>query len=318
MAQIIRMYEHGAPSVLLLETVEIGRPGPGEVRLVQDAIGVNYVDTMVRDGRFALPLPLVPGFEGAGAVAEIGEGVHDFAVGDRVGYFFSAGGYASERLISASDLIALPDDVSTEQAAMFLAAGLTAWMGLHALHQLQPGETVLVQGASGSVGAVLSRWARALDATVIGVAGSESKLAKVAAGANHSFHSTDLQLLAKIRAIAPNGVDVVYDMVGKAVAAQTIAAVRDGGKIVAIGGASGPPGFDQERLAQSRVTVLGGATPQHVHAGTVGGASAALFAAIRGGLLADIPAKHYKLGEAARVHEDIAARRVDGLPILLP
>ena len=125
-------------------------------------------------------------------------------------------------------------------------------------------------------------------------------------------------MLAKIRAIAPNGVDVVYDMVGKAVAAQTIAAVRDGGKIVAIGGASGPPGFDQERLAQSRVTVLGGATPQHVHAGTVGGASAALFAAIRGGLLADIPAKHYKLGEAARVHEDIAARRVDGLPILLP
>ncbi|HQT66534.1 MAG: quinone oxidoreductase [Rhodospirillales bacterium 20-60-12] len=318
MAQIIRMTKHGAPSVLRLETVEIGRPGPGEVRLVQDAIGVNYVDTMVRDGRFALPLPLVPGFEGAGVVAEVDESVDDFAVGDRVGYFFSAGGYASERLISASDLIALPDDISTEQAAMFLAAGLTAWMGLHVLHPLRRGEIVLVQGASGSVGTVISRWAKALGATVIGVAGSATKLAKVTAGADHGFHATDPQLLDKMRAIAPKGVDVVYDMVGKAVAAQTVAAVRDGGKIVAIGGASGPPGFDQEALAQRRVTVVGGGTPQHVHAGTVGGASAALFAAIQGGLFADIPAARYKLGEAPRVHEDIAARRVEGLPILLP
>jgi NADPH2:quinone reductase len=187
------MYEHGAPSVLRLETVEIGRPEAGEVRLVQDAIGVNYVDTMVRDGRFAMPLPLVPGFEGAGVIGEVVADVHDFAAGDRVGYFFSAGGYASERLISASDLIALPDDVSTEQAAMFLAAGLTAWMGLHALHQLQPGETVLVQGASGSVGAILSRWARRLGATVIGVAGSETKLAKVAAGADQVIQSRFLK-----------------------------------------------------------------------------------------------------------------------------
>ncbi len=318
MAQIIRMHEHGAPSVLRLETIEVGKPGPGEVRLVQDAIGVNYVDTMVRDGRFAMPLPLVPGFEGAGVIAQVGPGVDHLKVGDRVGYFFAIGGYASERLIAASALVKLPDDITTRQAAMFLSAGLTAWMALRSLHQLQAGETVLVLGASGSVGSILARWARMLGATVIGVAGSQAKLAQVTAGADHAFHSGDPRLVDKIRAIASDGVDVVYDLVGAATAALTIAALRDGSKIVAIGAASGPPAFDPAELARRRIEVTGGGTPQHVHAGTVDGASSELFAAIRGGLFADLPAVGYPLSDASQVHEDIAARRIAGLPILLP
>jgi NADPH2:quinone reductase len=312
------MHDHGAPSVLRLETAEVGKPGRGEVRLLQDAIGVNYVDTMVRDGRFAMPLPLVPGFEGAGVIAEVGEGIDDLAVGDRVGYFFSAGGYASERLIPASALIPLPADISTEQAAMFLSAGLTAWMGLRALHRLQKGEIVLVPGASGAVGSILSRWARMLGATVIGVAGSQAKLPQVAAGADHAFHVADPQLMDRIRAIAPDGVDVVYDLVGQATAALTIAAVRDGGKIITIGAASGPPAFDLPELARRRIEVTGGSTAQHVHAITIGDASAELFAAIRSALFADLPKVSYPLSEAWRAHEDIAARRLAGLPILLP
>jgi len=162
-------------------------PGLGEVRITQDAIGGNFVDTMVRDGRFAVAFPAVLGFEGAGVITAVGSNVKNFTVGDRVGYFFSAGAYATEGIIQANALIRLPEDLSTVSTATFLAKGLTAWMALRALHQLRSGEVVLVQGASGSVGSMISRWARALGATVIGVAGTQEKLAKARAGAQHAL-----------------------------------------------------------------------------------------------------------------------------------
>jgi len=224
MSKVIRVYQNGPPSVLKVEDESVGDPGPGQIRLRHEAIGVNFVDTMFRDGTFPSPLPFVPGVEGAGVIEAVGPGVTGFGIGDRVGYFFAPGSYASVRLISADSVVKLPDDVSTEQAATLLAKGLTAWMGLRALYQLKAGEKILVQGASGGVGSLISRWAKALGATVIGTAGSAGKRDGLAEVVDHALLSNDPELAAKVRGIAPEGVDVVYEFVGKATFGSSVTA----------------------------------------------------------------------------------------------
>jgi len=318
MAQIIRIYQHGDPSVLQLEEAEVGNPDAGEVRIKQDAIGVNFVDTMVRDGRYPVALPTVPGFEGAGVITAVGSGVKNFAVGDRVGYFFSAGAYASDRIIEATALVQLPDDLSTVNAATYMAKGLTAWMALRALHQLRKDEVVLVQGASGSVGSMISRWARALGATVIGVAGTPEKLAKVRAGAQHALYAHDDAFPDKIRAIASGGVDVVFDLVGQASSSLSVGAVRNGGEIITIGAASGQPNMDRVILEKRSISVKGGGTPQFVNEHTIQEASAELFEAIRSGIFSDLNVVHYHLQYASAAHRAIEKRDLQGLPVLLP
>jgi NADPH2:quinone reductase len=318
MTEIIRIHEHGAPGVLRRETLEVGMPGPGQVRLRQEAIGLNYVDTMLRDGRYPAPLPLVPGFEGAGIVDAVGPQVDGIRAGDRVGYFFAPDAYAAERLIDAQALIPLPADIGSERAAAFLAKGLTAWTGLRALHALRAGETILVQGASGGVGAILSRWARALGATVIGVAGSPSKLDKVRAGAHHALLAGDPGFLQKLHALAPGGVDVVYDFVGQAVLDLTLGALRDGGSLLTIGAASGQARPDPALLARRGISVRGGSTAQYVSGPALARASAELFQAMRDGLFEDLALVRYPLGDAVRAHQDIGLRRIDGLPVLVP
>jgi NADPH:quinone reductase len=317
MAKIIRIHEHGGPDVLRLEAAEIGEPERGQVKIRQGAIGVNFFDTMLRDGSVDSPLPLVPGSEAAGVVEAVGPGTAGFSVGDRVGYFASAGAYATERLIDAASLIALPQDISNEQAAGFLAKGLTAWMGIRALHKLTPGDVVLVQGASGNVGSILSRWALASGATVIGVAGSKDKLEKVRAGADHAVFAQAPDALENIRAVAPEGVDVVFDFVGRATAELSAAAVRAGGTIAAIGAASGQSNFDAADLSRRGVKVVSGGVPQYVNESTVGKASGQLFQAIRDGVFNDLNISRYAFADAGRAHEDMAARKLAGLAVLI-
>lgn len=317
MAQLIRMYETGAPQVLRVEREDPGMPGRGEVRISQDAIGVNFVDTMVRNGSYPVPLPTVPGFEGAGTVTHVGADVSGFAVGDRVAYFFAAGGYASERLVPAESLIRLPDDICTFTAATFLAKGFTAWMALRALYRLAPGETALVTGASGSVGSILSRWAKSLGATVISVAGSQDKLAKARAGSHHALYAGDASLNKKISALAPQGVDVVFDLVGQATADVAARSVRSGGTIVAIGGASGSPLAASAELAERGVHIKRGGTPQFVNGVTIGEASSELFALIRSGVFRDIDVVHFELTDAPLVHQSIEQRAIGGIPLLV-
>lgn len=318
MTTIIQMQTSGAPSVLRSATAPVGEPGPGQVRLRQEAVGVNYVDTMVRDGRFPVPLPAIPGFEGAGTVESVGPDAGVLRAGQRAAYFFAAGAYAGERLVDAADLILMPDDIDAVHAAAFLAKGLTAWMGLRVLHSLKAGDVILVQGASGNVGAILSRWARALGAVVIGVAGSRARLDKVKAGASHALAADDPDFAASLRAIAPNGVDVVYDFVGAAVRDLSQAALRDGGTLVAIGAASGRPDFDQPLLARRRIVLRTGSTAQAISPARKAEAAAELFQAMRDGLFADLPVVRYALDDAAQAHEDIGQRRLDGLAVLIP
>jgi NADPH:quinone reductase len=318
MAQVIRIYRHGDPSVLQVEELEAAMPAEGEVLIKHDAIGVNFVDTMVRDGRFPVALPAVLGFEGAGVITAVGSGVRRYEVGDRVGYFFAAGAYASERVIEEHAIVKLPDDLSSANAATFLAKGLTAWMGLRALHQLRSGEVVLVQGASGSVGSILSRWAKALGATVIGVAGSREKLANVRAGAHHALYASDAAFLDQVHAIAPGGVDVVFDLVGQATFDLSVSAVRDGGEIITIGAASGQPRIDQALLERRAISVKGGGMPQFVNERTIDEASSELFQAIRSGTFVDLDVVHYKLGDVAAAHLAIEKRYLQGIPVLIP
>lgn len=314
---VIRMDATGTPSVLQPVRATVGDPGPGQVRLRQQAIGVNYLDTMMRDGRFPTPLPAVPGFEGAGTIMAAAPDT-GLRAGQRVAYFFAAGAYAGERLVPAQALVALPDDIGAERAAAFLTKGLTAWMGVRALYPLRGGETVLVQGASSNVGAILSRWARALGATVIGVSGSASTLDRVRAGAHHALAATDPDFAAKLRAIAPGGVDVVFDFAGQAVFEQSLAALRDGGSHVAIGAPSGKPQADPGLLARRGIRLLGGATAQYVTPANAAAVADELFQAMRDGLFDDLPVRRYPLAQAALVHQEIGERRLDGLAVLLP
>jgi len=321
MAQVIRMKEVGAPKVLRIEREEVGTPGAGQVRIVQDAIGVNFVDTMVRNGSYPVELPAIPGFEGAGTITQVGAGVAGvagLAVGDRVAYFFAAGAYASERLIAADALINLPPDISTVQAATFLAKGFTAWMALRALHPLQAGESAIVMGASGSVGSMLSRWAKAWGATVIGVAGSRDKLAKVRAGAHHAFDAGDAAIIDKVRALAPNGVDVVFDLVGNATSSLAVRVVKEGGDIVAIGAASGGPLGESAEAIRRNIRIRRGSTPQFVNAQTIETAREELFSAIRAGLFRDLDVVHFALADAVSAHQAIEQRTLVGIPLLVP
>ncbi|GLR53540.1 zinc-binding dehydrogenase [Shinella yambaruensis] len=311
MAHAIRLYEHGDPGVLNWERVEVGEPGPGEVRLRQRAVGLNFVDTMFRDGTFPLTLPTVLGIEGTGTVEAVGPGV-DHSVGDRVAYFYAPGSYATERVVSAVPLVRLPDDISVEQSATFLGKGLTAWMGLRLLHQIKAGETILVQGASGATGTILSVWAKALGAKVIGTTGSPGKLDSLSSIADHALLASDGGFERDLKNLAPEGVDVVYEFVGKATLAKSVAALRDGGALVTIGAASGSGELDEGLLAARGISVSGGSTVRNVHGELVGQATGDLFSAIRDGVFSSVEAARYPLRAAAQAHEDIRGRRLVG------
>lgn len=315
MARVITIHEYGGPSVLRVESSDVGAPGRGQVRLRQDAAGVNAVDGIMRDGLFGTPLPAVLGVEGAGVVEAVGPGVRRFAPGDRAGYFFSMGGYATERLIGEESLIALPDDIGSDQAAAFLAKGLTAWMGIGILHPIEPDQVILVQGASGGVGSVLSRWAKEMGAIVIGVAGSRTKLPQMQAGVHRALHATDPGFLNAVREVSPGGVDVVFDLVGQATAELSTQAVRDGGKIVTIGAASGQPRQYASLPSSRGIRVVGGSTPQHIDPAD-DKTTSRLFTAIRNGLFNDLKISRYAFDDARRAHEDLQQRKLTGLPIL--
>lgn len=317
MTAVVKFYRHGPPSVLEVEDEQVGAPGPGQVRLRHDAIGVNFIDTAFRSGAYPMPVPAVGGVQGAGVVEAVGSGVTNVWPGDRVGYLFAPGSYAEVRLVSADVLVRLPDDVSSETAAAVMTKGLTAWMAVHVLHKLKPGEIVLIQGATSGVGSLLAHWARDIGTTVIGT-GSATKLDLISSAVDHALVSDDPELAAKIREIAPDGVDVVYEFVGRATFAVSTAAVRDGGSILTIGAASGPPDIDQGLLAARGVRVAGGSAAQSVTGQILLDASTELFELVRRGVFGTIEIASYPLADAARAHEDIAERRREGFPILVP
>lgn len=317
MSTVIRFHQYGSPSVFQVEQTKVGIPGPLQVRLKQQAIGVNFIDGMFREGIFPMQLPGITGVEGVGVVDEVGTDVQGLKKGDRVAYFLAPGAYAAVRLINVADLVAVPDDVPASQVAAYLTKGLTAWTGLNGFHRLQPGETILVQGASSNVGMLLSRWAKSLGAVVIGTAASEEKRVAMAPGIDHALRSDDPNLIESINKIKPGGVDVVYEFVGKATFETTAAAVRDGGTIVNIGAASGQPSIDKAALAARGVRIVGGPMANQL-GGHAQEAVDQVFDAYRRGVFGDIVVTTYPLEDARVAHEDMAARRKAGPLVLIP
>lgn len=319
----VRIYEHGAPEVMRYEAapVAIGTPTRGQVRLRQEAVGLNFVDTMFRDGTFGMSLPLTMGVEGAGVIEEAGEDVTGFAAGDRAAYFFSLGAYANVRMIEADVLVKLPPDVTTETAAALLTKGLTAWMLLKRVHSIKAGDTIVVHGAAGGVGSLVTRWAKALGATVIATVGSASKVPLVRAhGIDHVLDASAADLAEQVRAIVPGGVDVVYEFLGQATFAQSILALRDDGHLVHVGNASGSPLANfQGQLAQRGIRYTKPATSQYVNSHeSLDESSADLFATWRAGVFDDVTPVRYAMSDVVRAHQDLAARRIVGPAILVP
>jgi NADPH2:quinone reductase len=317
MSVVIRMRRTGDPSVLVPEEEVVGVPGRGQVKLRQEAIGVNFIDTMFRSGAFSANLPFVTGVEATGVITQAGPKTEGFAVGDRVAYFFAPGAYAAERLIDIAPLVHLPDDVPSEIAAGLLTKGVTAWLAVRQLHEVKAGDRVLVQGATGGVGSLVTRWAKALGATVVAV-GSSSKLARISAEADHVLASDQANLADRIRAVAPQGVDVVYEFVGKATFAASVQAVRDGGAIFTIGAASGSPDVDQKALAARGLKVSHASAAGTVKGPMVAQAAAEVFDQWRDGIFGEIELQRYRLADAAQAHADYIARKIRTNPILLP
>ena len=242
MSKAIRIHQTGGPEVLTWEDVEVGEPGPGQVRLRQTACGLNYIDVYGRTGLYPVgDLPATIGMEAAGVVEAVGDGV-ELAIGDRVAYPMALGAYAEARLIEADKLVQVPDSIDDETAAAMMLKGLTAHYLLFRTYAVQPGDAILVYAAAGGVGLILCQWASQLGATVIGCVGSEEKAELAQAnGCDHTILYRDENIAQRVRELT-NGVGaaVAYDSVGKATFEASLDSLRPLGVLATYGNASGP------------------------------------------------------------------------------
>ncbi|HZU51182.1 MAG TPA: quinone oxidoreductase, partial [Sphingomicrobium sp.] len=243
MPHAIQIHETGGPEVLKWEEVEVGEPGPGQVRLRQEAAGLNFIDVYHRTGLYPQKLPFIPGVEGAGIVEAVGSGVTNVTPGDRVTYASQIGGYAEVRLIDAERVVKLPYNISSEQAAAMMLQGLTARMLIRAIHKVKEGETILIHAAAGGVGLIVCQWAKALGATVIGTVGSDEKAELARAhGCDYPIIYTREDFASKVDQITGGRkLPVVYDSVGRETFMKSLDCLRPRGLMVTFGNASGPP-----------------------------------------------------------------------------
>jgi len=323
-APAVVMRSHGGPEVLAIESWPVPAPGPGEVRLRQGAVGVNFIDIYTRRGVYPLVVPPgVPGVEAAGVVEAVGDGVHELLPGDRVAYAaLPAGAYAAARTIAAASVVRLPDDLPEEQAACLMLKGMTAEYLLHRTHRLQAGETILVHAAAGATGLFLCQWARALGARVLGTVSSEEK-ARVARDngcevpiVTPDYHFAD----AVLAATGGRGAEVVFDGVGERAAAENLRALAVRGHWVSYGQASGAieamplAGLSSKSITLSRPAI----THFVADRPTLLEMSARTFDAWRRGILRIHAPRRFALGAAAEAHRALESRGTVGPLVLLP
>ncbi|MFL6861682.1 MAG: quinone oxidoreductase family protein, partial [Allosphingosinicella sp.] len=314
----------GDPEALEAEHIDVPRPGPGEALVRHEAVGLNFIDTYHRSGLYPLPLPSGVGSEAAGVVEALGEGVADFRVGDRVGYFTGPlGAYATHRAIAAERLVKLPDAVGFEAAAAAMLKGCTAEYLIERCARVQAGETVLVHAAAGGVGSILVPWLKHVGATVIAHAGDSRKAAMARAlGADHALCCPLDELAAEVRGLTEGkGVPIVLDGVGAASWAGSLGSVARRGLVVSYGNASGPvPPFTAIDLLSAgsifvtRPTLAHyAATPEEMRA-----SAARLFELMAAGVVEVKIGQTFPLLEAAQAHRAIEGRRTTGSTVLVP
>ncbi|MEU8379216.1 quinone oxidoreductase [Streptosporangium sp. NPDC048865] len=295
-------------------------PNPGEVLVDVAASGVNFIDVYHRMGRYPLPLPFVPGEEGAGTVAAVGEDVRDVAVGDTVAWSSVPGSYASRVAVPASKLLAVPEGVGAEVAAAVTLQGLTAHYLTHSTYEVKEGDDVLVHAAAGGMGLLLTQIAKLRGARVIGTVSTEEKeiLARQA-GADEVFRYRGFA--DAVRDLTGSGVHVVYDGVGAATFDESVASLRPRGMLALYGQASGPvPPLDPQILARNGSLFLTRPTLGSYIAtrDELTWRASDLYGWVASGKLRVHVSERYPLAEAARAHEDLEARRTTGKVLLIP
>ena len=314
----------GGPEVLQYRPLSAPAPGPGEVRIRQTAVGVNYIDVYVRAGHYRMLEPPAPlGMEAAGEVIDVGEGVTHLLPGDRVAYACPPpGAYVSVRTMAAAQVVVLPDHVDDETAAAAMLKGMTAEYLLHRTHRVRPGDTVLVHAAAGGVGLFLCQWATALGARVIGTVSTEDKARRARAhGCEAPIVTRDHRFAHAVReATGGRGADVIYDGLGRAAAEENLEALALCGHWVSYGQATGPlEAIAAERLTVKSATlsrpVLFHYTAQRPALAEIAGR---VFAALRDGILRVDLRHRYPLAAAAEAHRELEARRTTGPIVLLP
>ena len=323
MSRAFVVREYGGPEVLKLEELEVPFPGPGQIKVRNRAVGLNFVDVYQRTGLYKTPLPFVAGNEGAGEVMAVGPGVTDFRPGDRVAYQGPAGAYADERLLPADKAVPVPEAISFEIAAAALLKGCTAFYLLHWTHAVQPGETLLIHAAAGGTGQILTQWAKHLGATVIATAGSDEKCDIVLKnGADFAINYRTEDFVARTREFtAGKGVDVVYDGVGQATFEPSLDCLRPRGLMVSFGNASGPVSIPRLGILAEKgslfVTRPTSAAYFRTAADLRTGASA-LFDMIAAGKIAIAIDQTVPLAQVVEAQKSLEGRSTTGSTVLIP
>jgi NADPH:quinone reductase len=324
MTHAIRVHKFGGPEVLSYETIEIGEPGPGEAKIRQEAIGLNFVDINFRSGdRQGASLPFIPGGEGAGIVLSVGPGVRNVKPGDRVAYAIPLGAYAEERILPADRLVIVPDNIALKTAAAVMLKGMTVQYLLRRTFRVKKGDTILFHAAAGGVGLIAGQWAKHLGATVIGTASSSEKIALAKAnGYDHVINYRTENFVSQVKELTGGqGVDVVYDSVGKDTFPASLDALKPFGMFVSFGQASGPvPPFEIGLLGQKGSLF---ATRPSVFTYTakrkdLEATAKDLFSAIESGVVKVDINQTYALKDAAKAHADLEGRKTTGTTVLIP
>ena len=324
MAKAIRLTRTGGPEVLEYVDVEVGEPGPGEARVRQHAIGLNFIDVYFRTGLYPMPLPSGLGQEGAGVVEAVGEGVTHVQPGDRVAYAGRPNGaYSALRVMPADILVKLPDTIDFETAAAMMLQGLTVQYLFNGTYQLQQGQTILFHAAAGGVGLIACQWARALGVNLIGTVGSKEKgeLA-LAHGAAHVINYNEEDIVARVLEITGGAkVPVVYDSVGKDTFIRSLDCLQPRGLMVSFGNSSGAvPPFSLNELA-SRGSLYITRPSLGAYAATrpeLEAMAADLFQMVGSGKIKIGINQRFPLADAAQAHIALESRRTTGSTILLP
>jgi len=323
MMQAVVVERHGGPEVLQLRRLPVPEPGPGEVRVKLEAIGVNYIDVYHRTGLYPLPLPFTPGMEGAGIVDALGEGVTEPKVGTRVAYAMQRGSYAEYHVVPADRVVPVPEGVSAKQAAALMLQGMTAHYLACSTFPLQPGQQALVHAAAGGVGLLLVQIAKMRGATVYGTVSTEEKarLAKEA-GADEVILYTQVDFAEEIRRLTGGqGVDVVYDSVGRATFAGSLRSLKPRGMLVSYGQSSGPvEPLNIQLLNQHGSLFLTRPSLGHYAASRdeLLWRAGDLFRWVREGTLKVRIDRELPLAEAAEAHRLLEGRATTGKLLLIP
>lgn len=322
MSKAILVESIGGPEVMQLADHDPGRPGEGEIRVAQKASGLNFIDVYYRNGTYkAARFPFVPGREGAGTVEEVGPGVADFAVGDRVAYTGVEGTYAQAVVLKAESAVKLPNSMDEETAAAIMLKGMTAEYLLRRTFKVGPGTVLLFHAAAGGVGLLAGQWAKHLGARVIGTAGSDEKCElALHHGYDHVINYRRENFAERVLELTDGRkCDVVYDSVGRDAYPASLDCIRRLGLWVVFGQSSGViDNFDLALLNQkgslfaTRPSLFGyNATRAELEA-----SAAALFEVVTSGAVKVTINQRYRLSDAAEAHRDLEARKTTGATIL--